>query len=358
MIFVKNFKNAKFTRTSVIIWLLYIVYEVSITFFLSPKRPPVIDYINAYSVNILIFYFNAHYVLPQTFKRPLYVRVICIAMELAGYIVIRYALTEAFFKLGLSAANPFENTYFFLLQAVWRFILFIGLSTGYWFALNTILQRKEISDLEKNKLLDELKNQQLEKKLIDSEIAYLKSQINPHFLFNTLNFLYNTALQSADYLAKPIMLLSDIMRYALTETPKSGKVDLTDEIEQINSFIDLNQYRFDQNLNLSFEVSGHSRNLKILPLILLTPVENIFKYGDLNDPAYPAEINLTIDKEHLYFSIKNKKLTRKADTVSHGIGMKNLSLRLEAYYPDTYKLEVTDFKDEYKFELQLTLDYV
>lgn len=355
MDFAKNFRNARFTRTSIIVWALYIAYEVSITYFLAPKSPPVLDYINAYSVNILIFYVNAHFVLPRVYKKPLYIRILCVALELVGYIILKYSLTEAFLHLGLSQVDPFQNTHVFLLQAVWRFILFIGLSTGYWFALNIILQRKEISDLEKNKLLDELRNQQLEKKLIDSEIAYLKSQINPHFLFNTLNFLYNSAQQSAEHLARPIMLLSDIMRYAITETPKSGLVSLNDEIEQIYSFIELNQLRFDQRLQLSFKVTGNSDDLKILPLILLTPIENVFKYADLKDADYPAEINLEIKENHLYFVVKNKKLKRKGAVISNSIGIKNLKLRLDAYYADQHHLEITYNEDNYKFELQITL---
>jgi two-component system LytT family sensor kinase len=269
--------------------------------------------------------------------------------------LFKYILTYVFFLLKLSAVDPFVFTDTFLIQTIWRFIYFAGLSTGYWYALYAILQAREISDLEKSKLLDELKHQQLEKKLIDSENAYLKSQINPHFLFNTLNFLYNTALQTAEHLSKPIMLLSDIMRYALTETPKTGKVDLLDEIEQIYSLIDLNQYRFDQNLQLTFDVHGDNRNLKILPLLLLTPVENIFKYADLNDENYPARILLKINGKHLYFSIQNRKVKRIASSISSGVGMKNLQLRLEAHYAGKFNLQVTDNNEEYKFVLQLTL---
>jgi two-component system LytT family sensor kinase len=355
MIFIKHFRTAKFTRTSIFIWLLYIAYEVSITYFLTKKAAPFFDYVNGYTLNIIAFYFHSHFLMPRLQKRSIYIKVLSVILELIGYLLFKYILTYVFFLLRLSAVDPFIFTDTFLIQTIWRFIYFAGLSTGYWYALYAILQAREIADLEKSKLLDQLKHQQLEKKLIDSENAYLKSQINPHFLFNTLNFLYNTALQTAEHLSKPIMLLSDIMRYALTETPKSGKVDLLDEIEQIYSLLDLNQYRFDQNLQLTFDVYGDNRNLKILPLLLLTPVENIFKYADLNDENYPARILLKINGKQLYFSIQNRKLKRITSNISSGVGMKNLQLRLEAHYGGKYNLQVSDHTEEYKFELQLTL---
>jgi two-component system LytT family sensor kinase len=355
MIFIKHFKTVKFTRTSIIIWLLYIFYEVSITYFLTKKAAPFFDYVNGYTLNIIIFYFHSHFLMPRIQKRAIYIKVLSVILELIGYMLFKYILTYIFFLLHLSAVDPFVFTDTFLIQTIWRFIYFAGLSTGYWYALYTILQAREIANLEKSKLLDELKHQQLGKKLIDSENAYLKSQINPHFLFNTLNFLYNTALQTAEHLAKPIMLLSDIMRYALTETPQSGKVELIDEIEQMYSLIDLNQYRFDQNLQLSFDVHGDNRNLKILPLLLLTPVENIFKYADLNDENNPARILLKIDGKQLYFSIQNRKLKRIATGISNGVGMKNLQLRLDAHYAGNYSLQINNNANEYKFELQLKL---
>ncbi|MBB6501565.1 sensor histidine kinase [Pedobacter cryoconitis] len=209
--------------------------------------------------------------------------------------------------------------------------------------------------MEKSKLLDQLNHQKLEKQLIDSEIAYLKSQINPHFLFNTLNFLHNSAIRTSPGLSKPILLLSDIMRYALTEVPLNGKVDLAEEIEQIASFIDLNQFRFDHNLQLSFTITGNTGNLKIIPLILLTPVENIFKYADLKNYENPVKINLDIDDNKLQFTITNRKLRTRRTVMSHGLGLKNLKLRLDAYYLDNHHIQIVENADTYSFKLQITL---
>lgn len=347
--------NAKFYRIHIMMWILFIIYEDLISLFINGKLWTPVEIVNSYFVNILIFYVNAHFILPYSHKKPFYVGASLIILALIVSTGLKICIYQIFYYTGLDPVKPLANMHLSLIMTVWRFIYFLGLSTGYWFALNTIIHRKEISDLEKNKLLDQLHKQQLEKKLADSEIAYLKSQINPHFLFNTLNFLYNNAFQTSAELATPILLLSDIMRYALTETQQTGKVELDDEIEQVKTFIELNQFRFDHNLQLSFDIYGDTEDLKILPLILLTPVENIFKYGDLKNPEHPAKIRLEITENQLYFNSYNRKLKSKKHIISHGVGLENLKMRLDAYYPDAYHIRITDHEDNYTFELEITL---
>ncbi|WP_158800065.1 sensor histidine kinase [Pedobacter sp. L105] len=355
MIFAKSIKTARFYRISALVWTLFILYETLITYFIARKFGAFGDYVNSYMVNILIFYVNANIVLPYSYKKPKYILFLLILLEFVLSTLFKFAMVAGFLYLGLTHENPFNDLVLLITKSTWRFIYFMGLSTGYWFALNIIVQRKEISDLENNKLVNELNKQQLEKKLVDSEVAYLKSQINPHFLFNTLNFLYNSSIRTSPELSKPILLLADIMRYALTETPQNGKVDLSDEVEQIISFIAINQYRYDHNLNLSFDISGDSGDFKILPLILLTPVENIFKYADLKSAEYPAKIKLELINNQLQFMISNKKLKTRRAVKSHGIGLKNLKLRLDTYYPNTHHIDISENDDQYIFELQLTL---
>ncbi|MBB5620539.1 sensor histidine kinase YesM [Pedobacter cryoconitis] len=356
MISEKILKNAKFYRTDIFVWAMFIAYEVLLVYFLNGRISPIADYISAYAINISIFYINTYIVWPLIYKKPIYIGIAFILLEFIGYLFLRLASAEIYFILGFSKTNTASTLTFYLIASItYRFIYFIGISTAYWFALNMISQRKEISDLEKSILLDQLNQQQLERKLVDSEIAYLKSQINPHFLFNSLNFLHNSAIKSAPQLTKPILLLSDIMRYALTETPQNGKVELSEEIEQIASFIDLNQFRFDHNLQLSFTIIGNTANLQILPLILLTPVENIFKYADLKNTEYPVKINLEINNNELEFTINNKKIRTRKPIQSHGVGLKNLKLRLDTYYLDVHEIQIIETADDYTFKLQITL---
>ncbi|RAJ35551.1 histidine kinase [Pedobacter cryoconitis] len=345
----------KFYRAHIFVWTLFIVYELLLIFLLHMPAASIIDYILIYGINIILFYFNTYIVWPLIYKKPIYIGLVFILLELAGYLLLRYIIAAIYLFLDVPTTVPFITSLDSISKMVYRFIYFFGLSSAYWFALNIITQRKEISDLEKNILLEQLNQQLLEKKLVDSEVAYLKSQINPHFLFNSLNFLHNSAIKDAPQLTKPILLLSDIMRYALTEIPQNGKVELSEEIEQIASFIDLNQFRFDHNLQLSFTIIGNTANLQILPLILLTPVENIFKYADLKNPEHPVKINLEINDNELQFTINNRKIRTRKPIPSHGIGLKNLKLRLDAYYPDNHEIQIIETAENYTFKLQIIL---
>ncbi|KIO78081.1 hypothetical protein TH53_05675 [Pedobacter lusitanus] len=349
-------KKLKFYRAHIFAWSLFITFEFLLSFLLHVPTASAADYILAYALNITLFYTNSHIVWPIAYKKPIYIGVVLILLELTAYLALKYIFAWIYFVLNLSTYPPASViTQDTVARTVYRFIYFVGISSGYWFALNIIAQRKEISDLERSKLLDQLHQQQLEKKLVDSEVAYLKSQINPHFLFNTLNFLHNSAIKTAPQLTKPILLLSDIMRYALTEIPQSGKVELSEEIEQIASFIDLNQFRFDHNLQLSFTITGNTANLQVLPLILLTPVENIFKYADLKNAEHPVKINLEINNNELQFTINNRKIRTRKPIPSHGLGLKNLKLRLDAYYLDAHEIQIIETADDYTFKLQITL---
>jgi len=349
-------KKIKFYRAHIFAWSLFILFEFLLSFLLHVPTATAADYVLGYSLNIIVFYATSHVIWPIAYKTPIYIGITLILLELIAYLFLKYTFSWIYSILDLSPAShtPFI-TQDAIARIIYRFIYFVGLSSGYWFALNIITQRKEISDLEKSKLLNQLQQQQLEKKLVDSEVAYLKSQINPHFLFNTLNFFHNTAIITAPQLTKPILLLSDIMRYALTEIPQNGKVELSEEIEQIASFIDLNQFRFDHNLQLSFTITGNTGNLRILPLILLTPVENIFKYADLKNKEHPVKISIDINHNELQFTIYNRKIRTRKSLPSHGIGLKNLKLRLDAYYLDVHEIQIIETADDYRFKLQIIL---
>lgn len=355
MIFAITKKTAKFYRANVFVWTIFIAYEIMLVYFLKRQFSSFSEYFSTYFINIVLFYSNTYIVWPRIYKKPIYFAIIYILLEFVAYIGLKVTFTQLYHILDISENSLHTSFEALVVGTLYRFIYFAGLSTGYWFALNTIAQQNKISNMEKSELLNELQQQQLEKKLIDSEIAYLKSQINPHFLFNTLNFLHNSAIKAAPQLTKPILLLSDIMRYALTEIPQNGKVELSDEIEQIASFIDLNQFRFDHNLQLSFTIKGNTANLKILPLILLTPIENIFKYADLKNTEHPVKINIEIIDNDLRFLISNKKIRVRKHLPSHGLGLKNLKLRLDAYYLNAHKIQIIETADEYTFNLQITL---
>jgi LytS/YehU family sensor histidine kinase len=193
-----------------------------------------------------------------------------------------------------------------------------------------------------------------QKRLLASQILTLKAQINPHFLFNSLNFLYAQALPLSEDLAKSTMLLSEIMRYGLKDTDDEDKVPLEHEIKHLENFIEFNQLRFSNRLNVYFDKVGNVQFRRIMPLLLITFVENAFKYGELMDINYPVSISLRVENENLYFTVANKKRIGPRE-LSTGVGLQNIKARLDLVYPKKHAMRITDEEHFYKVELKIQL---
>ena len=268
--------------------------------------------------------------------------------------VIKYCMYEVFGFFNVPLSRPLVSLKSFVIESIYRGVYFVMLSTGYWFGVTRVMERKRVADLESLQLRNELNNQVLEKQLISSHNAYLQAQINPHFLFNTLTFLYTSANRLSERLSESILLLSDVMRYSLKGPGPDGKTSLAEEIEQIQNFLTLNQARFDDKLAIELKVNGTPDNLRIIPLALLTFVENMVKYGDLKDVSCPGKIYLTIANKEISLYLSNK-VNPGVATHGHGIGIENVKRRLEMYYPKKYILNIDHNKSHYHLNLVVTL---
>ena len=195
---------------------------------------------------------------------------------------------------------------------------------------------------------------QLEVEKSSANLNFLKAQINPHFLHNTLNFLYAKSLPYSPELSEGILTLSDIMRYALSEgNARDGKAPLKDEIEHVWNVIKINQLRFSNKLNVEFIVTGLVDGVTIIPFVLITIVENAFKHGDLKTEAHPIEIKLEVYNNSLKFRCRNKKKNGPKE-LSTGVGLDNIRKRLDLAYGNNYHFDVKDEPDFYT--TQLTID--
>ena len=222
-------------------------------------------------------------------------------------------------------------------------IFYLGL--GLLFAYLTYLRDEK----KQRKILEEQK-MQLEVEKSQANFNFLKAQINPHFLHNTLNFLYAKSLPYSAELSEGILTLSDIMRYALSEeNAQNGKAPLKDEIEHVRNVIKIQQLRFSNKLNVQFDVEGILNGATIIPFVLITLVENAFKHGDLKTNEYPVVIKLKIT-DQLYFYCSNKKAMGPKE-LSTGIGLENIKKRLELAYGNNYSLHVKDDGEVYTTEL-------
>jgi len=350
-------KNLKFSylKPHIFFWFVFILYELVLGYYIANRFSSFWDYAGHYALYISLFYFNAHVVFSSTIndKRKNYFLLgVFIIGEFALYILLKAGVYYLYHIFNVTIIPADSDPQRFIADSIWRGVYFTFLSTGYWFALSTIKNQAKIADLEKLRLKNEIQNQLLEKSLLTAENAYLKSQINPHFLLNTLNFLYNSVAKLSDKAADSILLLSDIMRYALTSTDADGKVRLEQETDNIESFIKLNQARFNERLSIDFKFTGDVQGLRIIPLVLITFVENVFKYGDLLNPSNPAKIDINVDGNILNFSTYNIK-RKSVQYESHGIGIQNVKNRLDLYHE--YVLVINDGDLDYKLILNVKL---
>ncbi len=207
---------------------------------------------------------------------------------------------------------------------------------------------------QKQQQFDQQENQRLNDAINQAELASLKKQISPHFFYNTLNFFYAQSVQYSENLSRGIMLLSEIMRYAIKDDDEEGKVHLGKEVAQIKNYVELNQLRFDNQLCVQFDINGNLEYRRIVPLILLTFVENAFKFGDLMDPNHPLSIEISVKENHLTFKTYNKKCS-EAKKQSGGIGLSNTRRRLLLAYPNRHKLTTSDEGDFFSVTLHLVL---
>ncbi|GAB1464254.1 sensor histidine kinase [Pedobacter sp.] len=195
------------------------------------------------------------------------------------------------------------------------------------------------------------RNLESEKK--DMELQFLKSQLNPHFLFNSLNNIYSLAYQKSDKTADAILKLSEIMRYMIYESNDSW-VSLDKEVEYVQSYVELQKLRFKDGAAVEISINGEIDGQKIVPLILISFVENAFKHGVANDAEDPIKINIIANQKILHFSVTNKKNTTNKDALG-GVGLNNVERRLQLLYPERYKLNIVNTPTHYTTELMLDL---
>jgi two-component system LytT family sensor kinase len=203
-------------------------------------------------------------------------------------------------------------------------------------------------------LRSEQRNKEIANEKLKAELSFLKAQINPHFLFNTLNNIYALASAQSEQTAPAVMKLSSIMRYVLTEA-RADLVPLEKEIQFTSHYIELQKMRLTDKTSINFTVKGDPLGRQIAPLLLLPFVENAFKYGISTRERSPISILLEIQKDSLYFSISNQKhlstMLRVSDNT--GIGISNTKRRLDLFYEDRYALDIEDRSSDFSVKLKI-----
>jgi two-component system, LytTR family, sensor kinase len=326
---------------TIVYYILFIIFKVN-----SPAVKMDYIYPALFLLTLLpVTYINLEWLIPSVAGKKKW---LLYALALVVLIAISVWLNTSFFEHWSSWLLP--NLFFISYYTWWEILLFLVGIIG----ISTLLKLSKswltMAELQQ-KLL------QVEKENIDIELKALKSQINPHFLFNTLNSIYSLSLDKDERLPQTVLKMSGIMRYYLYES-KEDFVPLQKEIQVLNDYIDLQRIRSSEKLQVKKTISVDGENKCIAPLLLLTFVENAFKHGAKSSTAESfINIRIALKEENFYFSIQNNK--GLVDDVPgnnySGLGLQNVKRRLELIYPSKYQLQIDDTDKVFSVTLKLIL---
>lgn len=303
----------------------------------------IIEFINTLFYAAIV-YFNLLYLIPKYLSDKnffIYVGLLLLSVILISPI-------KVFVLYFIFSAHPNLQMRFASNQ-LWYFIptlIIAGNSTIYQIVSDWMKHSREARELQTQTMASELK--------------FLRSQINPHFLFNTLNNLYALTLKKSDRAPEIVLKLSEIMRYMLYECNEK-KVYLYKEVAYIKNYLDLERLRQGKDIQINFIIEGDVKDQKIAPLMFTPFLENSFKHG-LNNQIKDGFVNiiLTVERERVHLMIKNTKPDSVPSQIhskkSGGIGLANVRRRLELIYPAHHQLEITNEPASFKVELSIELN--
>ncbi len=305
-------------------------------FYFQNKDTTIIEYAKLMSILIIAsiaVYSNLYVLFPTYFNKKKFTTY---TILLTLLIIITALLTTYLFS------TQKINIFYAFLQNIVNIFFFIVITSGLKF----------FRDNNRNQLqIKELENVQL-----NTELSLLKSQINPHFLFNSLNNLYGLILHNKNQVAaKNILSLSELMRYVL-ESSNQKEVVLHEEIRFINNYLDLERIRLPNRIDIRFDVSLSSDTIEISPLLFIPMIENAFKHGiDHHTQKAFLHFSLSVQGNELFFEAKNSlsDITIREEHVS-GKGLINLQKRLDILYPNKHSLSIE--KDKKTYAIILILD--
>lgn len=251
------------------------------------------------------------------------------------------AVTDRFFHLPLPTHRLFFNE---TLQTSISSVLFVLLVSGFVSVAGELFRTEK-------------KRKELENQRLNAELAFLKSQVNPHFFFNTLNAIYLLAHKKSDQTEHVVVKLSEIMRYMIYDS-NAAEVSLSRELNYLKDYIDLQRLRLSKKVDVQFLVSGNADGLLIAPMMLIPFVENVFKHGVSYAGETFIHLEIAIENNSLSFSTRNRIFVRKDEPEqSSGVGLVNVQKRLLLLYPDRHNLTIKTDNDEFVVNLKIDLNH-
>lgn len=332
----------------ILFWFWFWIFPSIINNFYSQKNQfftgfgrPI--FLSQFFLGNLIFYIQYLFVIPRFLKKGRINRsfILAIIGLFFLYVVLRYSIEEVLYLKLFGIHNYTKGTrwHFYIFDNLYWGGRFIMWATLIWYIINYTKLEKEKYDILKSK------NQ--------AEVNFLRSQINPHFIFNTLNNIYSLVYHKSDKALPAIDKLSELMRF-ITDDAGKEQIKLSKEISYIHSIIELATLRNANASHIEFNVDGNIEAQYIAPLILIPFVENGLKHGDISNPAQPFTITLTATGNSILLQTVNLVKHKQGDDTK-GIGLDNVKKRLALLYPNQYSLEIDDSNNIYTCNLKITL---
>ncbi len=279
---------------------------------------------------IALFYLTYYWVIPKLYLAKRYLAFGAVMLlSFAAFCALNFAMRPSHFHRPghlrfKDVVGPPHNIFMFIIVLVFAFALF----------LYTQWQKTKEAHL-------------------NTEISFLKAQINPHFLFNTLNSIYSLAIIKSDRTPEAVVKLSSLMRYSITEANRA-MVALSKELDYINDYISLQQLRLTAKVKLSYNVTGSPVGKEIAPFLLIPFIENAFKHGVNSEEDSDINISIHISDDELLLKVSNRKVYVQTDKYSGvGLGITNTAQRLTLLYPGRHHLKIEDGDDDYFISLQI-----
>ena len=273
-------------------------------------------------------------------KRKLFLSVLFVVVLIFTAVLCERIFLRVINSLPITFDTLFGITFLYL-------ILETNFMVGIAFAIKTV-QKWLVQQNEKH---------EMEKKNLETELSLLKSQLHPHFLFNTMNNLYALSLEQSSKTSEGIAKLSALLRSVLYECNEK-EIPLAKEIELLGNYIDLEEIRYDNLININFEISGEVDKVKIAPMLLFTFAENCFKHSDIkqNEEHY-IKMKVVVNRNKFDFYAENSKLpgVEVGRSKKEGIGLNNVSKRLELIYPGKHSLKMTNLETKFIVRLSINL---
>jgi len=327
-----------------VFWLLfYSLFSLMVVFGVYHIRDVVfyLQLLPIYLLDIALVYFNFYVLMPRLLARKKYLYYgLALSIAIVSMALVNIALKRMYAHFGsilysYTADFSFTNIMSSLIERFYAVLL-------------TAVIKIAKDGVQSQRLIQKKENQ-----LLEAELNFLKSQIQPHFFFNTLNNLYSLTLKKSDEAPEVVLKLSDLMSYMLYET-NTPRVALNKEILYLQNYIDLERLRFNKNLSLEFTIEGQTDGVFLPPLILILFIENAFKHGARNNlNSLEIKIDLTVEDGFLFFAVWNPAADNGVVKNKSGIGLKNARRRLELLYGDRYSLDEVKIEKEYTVSLKI-----